>query len=109
MSDFSHIGVDANFALFPEPARGRNYQSKDLPEDNGKSVCVDGDVRADGMFVRQDGQLDLSLNGWIRLISDFGPWEFSILFQDGRAIEVITGRRLPTGAVLANHWPVNGV
>lgn len=69
MSDFSHIGVDADFALLPEPTCGRNYQSKDLPEDNGESVCVDGDVRADGMFVRQDD-----------------PWEFSIRFQDGRAV-----------------------
>lgn len=108
MSDFSHIGVDAKLALLPEPARGRNYQTKDLPEDNGKSVCVDGDLRADGTFVRQDGRTDLSLNGWIRLIAEFGPWEFSIRFQDGRAVEAATGRRLPAGAVLASRWPGTG-
>lgn len=104
MSDFSHVGVDANFSLFPAPARGRSYQTKDLP-DSDDGACVDGDVRVDGLFVRQNGTANHSLNGWVRLIAEFGPYEFALRFQDGRAVEAIQGRHVPSGGVMAGRSP----
>lgn len=110
MSDFSTIKVDADFSLLPPDARGRSYQSKDLPDHETDTACIDGDIQSNGLFVRHDGLWNPSLTGWIRLIAEFGPYEFSLRFQGGRAVEVIPGRRLPTGAVRAcessNDWRV---
>lgn len=105
MSDFSTISFHSDFPLIPPFARQTCYQSKDLPEHETMTACIGGDVHANGLFERDDGLWNPSLNGWIRLIAQFGHNEFSLRFQDGRAVEVITGRDPPEGAIYAYESP----
>lgn len=107
MSDFSTISFDSDFLLMPPPARHVSYQSKDLPEheDETCTACIGGTVHADGVFERDDGLWNPFLTGWIRLIEQLGHNEFSLRFENGRAVEVIVGRDLPKGVAYAEESP----
>lgn len=97
MSDFSTIKIAQDCNLFPVAARtGWSFQSKDMPDDEEYSCCVDGEIDATGRFVRIDDRgrfWNPELNGWIHLGSEF---EFSQLelvcrFVGGRVVEVRDG------------------
>lgn len=110
MSDFSVIKFDSACALIPPPARLYSYRSNDLPGHETKTACINGGIQSDGLFVRLDGFWNPCLNGWIRLIAMFipyelSPYEFSLRIEKGQAVEVVVGRDLPEGAQLANTSP----
>lgn len=102
MSDISTISFHIDFPLIPQEARRYTYQSKDLPDHETDTTYINGTFRADGLFVREDGLWNPSLNGWLRLIAEFGPYEFSLHLIGGRAKEVIVGRKLPDGGEMAD-------
>ena len=56
MSDISTIKIAQDCDLFPEgsPVWVWSFQSKDMPDDEEYSCCVDGEIDATGRFVRID-------------------------------------------------------
>jgi len=89
MSDFSTVSVDAGCGLFPRSSWDEYFQSKDFPEHESQTACIDGTIRSDGLFVRYDGRWNPMLNGWVQLRSSFGPDVFfCVRFVDGKASEV---------------------
>jgi hypothetical protein len=92
VSDFSTITFEAGFSLIPASARDDSYQSKDFPEQDARSACIDGHIHNDGVFVRHDDIWNPALNGWAALVASFSNYEWSVRFEGGRAVEVRSGR-----------------
>lgn len=95
MGDFSTVDIDSGCGLFPRWAwrdRFQCFQSKDFPEHESETACIDGTIRSDGLFVRHDGRWNSELNGWVRMRSSFPPTAyFNVLFLGGKAVEVKEG------------------
>lgn len=95
MSDFSTIVISGNCELFPVAARtGEWFQSKDMPDDDERTCCVDGEVDETGLFVRTDSRgrfWNPKLNGWIHLIGERTELELVCRLVDGRVVEVRDG------------------
>lgn len=108
MSDFSTISFDKDFAMMPQEARYTWYQSKDMPEHESESACIDGNVLVNGLFVRSDSKWNPSLHGWIRLIAEFGSYKFVARFERGYIVEVLSNVILPSKTEWAddsqNDW-----
>lgn len=90
MSDVSTVTVDAGCAAFPKSAWDRHFQTKNLPEHESETACINGTIRSDGMFIRHDDLWNPSLHGWIGMRSEMGSEMFlCVRFASGKAVEVI--------------------
>lgn len=103
MSDFSTISFSSSFPLLDGTLRAQWYQTKDLPEHETESACIDGEVQADGRFVRSDGKWNVGLNGWVRLIGQFTDDRLAGRFQNGYLVEVLDNLKLSQ----QTHWAWN--
>ena len=94
MSDFSTVELALDFPSIPTGAQvpqDRSYQTKDLPDDDELTCCVDGEIEADGRLVRTDNRGRFwcpDFNWWVRLVPQFGGDELYVRFSAGIAIEV---------------------
>lgn len=92
MSDFSSIDISPDFALLPAHAKHAGYfQSKDLLDDPAYGACIDGEVEADGRFVRTDSgvrQFNSNLNGWIGLRGAYANVELIARLDAGKVVEM---------------------
>lgn len=108
MSDFSSIDISPNFVLLPATARHAGYfQSKDLPDDPAYGACIDGEVEADGQFVRTDSgarSINPNLNGWIGLTGVSAKVELIARLEAGKVVEV----REAEGEEIHDHSPLRG-
>lgn len=96
MSDFSTVKISAEFGLIPAGTQIdmlRRYQTKDLPDDEEFSCCVDGEIEADGRFVREDlrGRFWCpNFDWWVRLAPDASEDGSTLYahFEAGKVCEV---------------------
>lgn len=108
MGDFSSIGISRDFALLPAKAKHASYfQCKDLPDDPARSACIDGEIEADGQFVRTDvghRQVNPDLNGWIGLRAAHTGIELIARLEAGKVVEM----REAAGEEIDDHSPLRG-
>jgi len=94
VSDFSTVKLANDLAVMPPGARvpfDRTYQTKDLPDDEELSCCVNGLVESDGCFVRDDTRgrfWNPNFAWWVRLVPRFGGDELYAHFVSGRVVKI---------------------
>lgn len=90
MGDFSTVRVRPGQTLLLEAAWGQSFQTKDLPDHETEVACIDGEIMADGTFVRSDGRWNPELNGWVELCARSRNDDCYVRFEAGRAVECRT-------------------
>jgi len=120
LGQFFTVEVATCFALMPPGTAGRSYQTKDLPSDGDLAWeefgC--GEIRDDGLFLRDDQKWNSTLCGWARLRTELavrastglrrGEFVVWVRFERGRAVQVARDEGSVLVRTLAeslpDHW-----